>query len=544
MRCGTVSRTTSVRPASSGSSPFPALPSHARVGDAAALYQRRRDTPSTRASTPAANLPIGGAGMGYELSNWAQTLVHPCLTPRTRQVLSAICLVAHDDHGEFWMRGKKLIEEYLPDMSYGSYRNCLGRLVRNGLLIKVEHGGGRTSSGRGTTTRYRVYSPAVRNPHPAQGVLPEITRAPDAHARPSEPEVGDERLYITAGDVHRRVEELLAVGITPERMMAFLETVGETMTGSRNLSRHGEETRHNPGKHVTDHHRFPQNTSRIVTGFGRETRHDSEKHVTDHDGFLRNMSQIMTPPPIHEEKIHEEKEKAAAAANLSRPEHDRPDFFELLVRSLAGAGYGGIRAAQFSDLGRLTATYEEQTGSPPDVRTADYIAGRVSESRGIRNVVGFTRRIAEDVLRTGEGFVAGLAREPPPASLPGSSREHDFAPEPPDWDLLHLAHVAQVSPAGEVWASVLEVLRSKVPRPAFETWLARSEGWAYVSEHFVVGAPDSFVAEMLRNRMHAPIERALRDVTCGELSIGYAVMFRGDEPCPRCHTQDTQAAAS
>ncbi|MDE2686474.1 MAG: hypothetical protein OXI16_03105 [Chloroflexota bacterium] len=126
--------------------------------------------------------------MGYELSRWAQTLEHPCLTPRTRQVLNAICLVAHDDHGEFWMRGKRLIEEYLPDMSYGGYRNCLGRLVRSGILIKIEHGGGRTSSGRGTTTRYRVNSPVVRNPHPAQGVLPEITKAPDAQARIPETE--------------------------------------------------------------------------------------------------------------------------------------------------------------------------------------------------------------------------------------------------------------------------------------------------------------------------------------------------------------------
>ncbi|MYC06371.1 MAG: hypothetical protein F4X57_04250 [Chloroflexi bacterium] len=182
--------------------------------------------------------------MGYDLSNWAQTLIHPCLTPRTRQVLNAICLVAHDDHGEFWMRGKKLIEEHLPDMSYGGYRNCLGRLVRNGLLIKVEHGGGRTSSGRGTTTRYRFNSPVVRNPHPAQGVLPEITRSPDAQTRLPEPEVVAERLSVSTGDVHRRIDELLAVGITPEQMMAFLEAVGETMTGSGNMSRSGRETRH------------------------------------------------------------------------------------------------------------------------------------------------------------------------------------------------------------------------------------------------------------------------------------------------------------
>ena len=446
--------------------------------------------------------------MGYELSSWARTLEHPCLTPRTRQVLNAICLVAHDDHGEFWMRGKRLIEEYLPDLSYGGYRNCLGRLVRNGLLIKVEHGGGRTSSGRGTTTRYRVNSPVVRNPHPAQGVLPEITRSPDAQARPSEPEAGDERSCVSAGDAHRRVDELLALGITPERMMALLEAVGETMTGSRNMSQPAEETCHDPEKHVTDHDRFPQNTSRIVTGSGRETRRDSEKHVTDHDRFLRNMSQIMTSPQIHEEKIHEEKEEAAAAANLSRSEHGPPDFFELLAGSLAKEGHPGVRAAQFEDLGGFLDCYEKLTGSPPDERTAGYIAGRVSESRGVRNVVGFARRIAEDVLTTGEGFVAGLAREPPPESLPESSRERDFAPEPPDWDLLHLAHVAQVSPAGEVWAAVLEVLRSQVPRPAFETWLAESLGSAHVDRQFVVSAPSRFAAEMLEKRLHPLIERA------------------------------------
>ena len=484
--------------------------------------------------------------MGYELSGWAQTVEHPCLTPRTRQVLNAICLVAHDDHGEFWMRGKKLIEEYLPDMSYGGYRNCLGRLVRNGLLIKIEHGGGRTTAGRGTTTRYRVNSPVVRNPHPAQGVLPEIARSPDAQARPSEPQVGGERLHVSADDVHRLVDALLAVGITPERMMALMEAASETMTGSENMSRHARETFHGPEKHVTDHDRFPQNTSKIVTSFGRETRHGSEKHVTDHDRFLRNMSQIMTSPQIHEEKIHEEKEEAAAAAaaNMSRSEYDRPDFFEILAGSLAKAGHPGIRAAQFEDLGGLLACYENLTGSPPDERTADYIAGRISDSRGVRNVVGFARRIAEDVLRTGEGFVAGIAREPPPESLTGPLRERDFPREPPDWELLHLAHVEQVAAPSEVWASVLETLRSQVPRPAFETWLSESRGSAYVDGRFVVSAPSRFAAEMLEARLHPLIERVVGDAVGADLDIRYTVTAPDGEPCPRCEAQDTQAAAS
>ena len=478
--------------------------------------------------------------MGYDLRDWALRVEHPCLTPRTRQVLAAICLVAHDEHGKFWMRGKNLIEEHLPDMSYGSYRNCLSRLVRSGLLIKTEHGGGRTAAGGGTTTRYRVNCPLVRNPHPEQGVLPEITRSPDAQARPPEPEAGDDRLSVSAGDVYQRVSELLAVGITPEQMMTFLEAVAETMTGSRSTSRTDEETCHEPEKPVMIPDRFSRNTSRIVTCSGRETRHDSEKRVTDHDRFSRNTSQIMTPLQYMRKKIHEGKEEAAAAANMS---DSAPEgltcFFDLLAGSLARAGHPGIRAAQFADLAGLLDEYETLTGSPPDERTAEYIAGRVGESRGVRNVVGFARRIAEDVLRTGEGYVervqAPVSRSPPPKAV---------AEPVLDWELLHLAHVEQVFPAGELWADVLEALRSQVPRPAFETWLAESNGWAYSGGRFVVGTPNGFVVEMLRSRMHPLIERALRDITGAELSIGYAVAPRGDETCPRCQARDTQAVAS
>ena len=124
--------------------------------------------------------------MGYDLRDWALHAEHPCLTPRTRQVLAEICFVAHDEHGEFWMRGRNFLDENIPDMSYGAYRNHLSVLVQNGLLLKTGHGGGSTNRGRGTTTRYRVNSPAVRNPQPAQHVLPEIVRSPAALQRSTE----------------------------------------------------------------------------------------------------------------------------------------------------------------------------------------------------------------------------------------------------------------------------------------------------------------------------------------------------------------------
>ena len=148
--------------------------------------------------------------MGYELQRWALTEQHPCLTPRTRLVLAAICMVSHDDHGEFWMRGKRLISEHLPDMSYSSYKNHLGILVRNELLTKLEHGGGRTSGGRGTSNRYRVNAPSVTPQQPPQGVLPEIVRSPAAS--PPEPEVTDTPMTVDASAAHRKLDEMLLCG--------------------------------------------------------------------------------------------------------------------------------------------------------------------------------------------------------------------------------------------------------------------------------------------------------------------------------------------
>ena len=95
-----------------------------------------------------------------------------------------------------------------------------------------------------------------------------------------------------------------------------------------------------------------------------------------------------------------------------------------------------------------------------------------------------------------------------------------------------------------MWASVLEVLRSLVPRPAFETWLAESRGAAYVDGQFVVSAPSQFVAEMLETRTHPLIECAVRDAAGAELAIQYTVTPPDGEPCPRCHPWDAQAAAS
>ena len=443
--------------------------------------------------------------MGYDLRQWALDVKHPSLTARTRQVLTAICMIAHDEHGEFYMRGQKFVSEHFPDMSYSAYRNHLTALVKSRLLLKVEHGGGRTVYGGGTTTRYRVNSPKVQNPHPAQGVQPDIVKSPEA--QPSNPQVMENQPSASAAEVHQHVDELLAAGITNEQMVEILRAVRETMTGSGNLS-------------------------------------DSERNLSGNEGnlsdFGRNLSDFRTGYPIKEDK-RGIKEDQAAAANLSdSTDENRTGFFETLATTLTEAGHPGIRAAQFTDLTGFLADYTNLTGSPPDQRTAEYIVGRVSETAGIRNVVGFARKITQDVLTTGEGYVA---YEPPAPPAPPSERPVESSP--PDWELLHLAHGKQMSSAQEIWGAVSERLRGQVSRPAFETWVAEASGAAYAEGRFVVGSANSFASEMLKNRMHPQIEKAVREVAGVELEIEYAVVAPDNRrECPLCHEKDMSVAAS
>ena len=492
--------------------------------------------------------------MGYELRTWALNVEHSCLTPRTRQVLVGICLIALDEHGEFWMRGKQLINQHFPDMSYGTYRNCISTLVRNGLLIKTAHGGGPTAHGRGTGNQYRVNSPVIRNPHPAQSVLPDIVKS--LESSPLQPAVDvEQKAPVDAGAVHRRVDEMLAAGITPMQMLAIMEFVEETLASSPNMSRSGEQTGHEvdglsvnrssvmtslsevDDELVTDNDQLEPNSSRLVTSSDKQTGHEQ---VIGCDISEDNWSRSVTSPPIHEKKPHE-KNIAAAAANWSRSsEESMTSFFDILATTLAEAGHPGIRATQFADLSGFLADYTNVTGSPPDRRTAEYIVGRISESRGVRNVVGFARKITKDVLTTGEGFVA---YEPPPPAPP-TERPLEPLP-PPDWAVLHLAHVEQEAPAQDVWDSVLDKLRGQVSRMVFETWVAEASGAAYAEGKFVVGSANSFASEMLKNRMHPQIEKEVRDVTRKDLIIQYAVVpLEGRHGCPLCEAGGNQEAVA
>ena len=271
--------------------------------------------------------------MGYDLSHWAQREDHPCLTARTRQVLAAICMVAHDDHGEFWMRPQQFITEYLPGMSYGAYRNHLMTLVRNGLLIKIEQGGGRTIHGRGKTTRYRVNSPAVKNPQPDQHKLPDIVRSPEAP--PPQLEISEDLEADATIEMYEQLEELLASGFTPQQVVAVLKAVSGSLSDSRNQSdfqQNQVDAERNPSRKLTGFVDSPRNLSENVTGLDEETRQTEEKPVSFSSTFQRNLSGNVTGTPIHEDKSPEDKKHAAAAReNLTGLDRNVSEFFDLLA---------------------------------------------------------------------------------------------------------------------------------------------------------------------------------------------------------------------
>ena len=78
--------------------------------------------------------------------------------------------------------------------------------------------------------------------------------------------------------------------------------------------------------------------------------------------------------------------------------------------------------------------------------------------------------------------------------------------------------------AGPVWEAVLGELQLQVTRPSYETWLSGTVGIAHNDGEFVVGAPNTFVAEMLEQRMYLLISQALERVVQRDVDVSFQVL--------------------
>ena len=78
--------------------------------------------------------------------------------------------------------------------------------------------------------------------------------------------------------------------------------------------------------------------------------------------------------------------------------------------------------------------------------------------------------------------------------------------------------------AGDVWQAVLGDLQLRVTRPSYETWLRDTTGIAYGDGEFVVGAPNTFVAEMLEQRMYSLISQSVERVVAKGVDVRFTVI--------------------
>ena len=49
--------------------------------------------------------------------------------------------------------------------------------------------------------------------------------------------------------------------------------------------------------------------------------------------------------------------------------------------------------------------------------------------------------------------------------------------------------------AQEIWEAALGELQIQVSKPNYQTWLAKTVGFSYQDNQFIVGVPNPFVAE-------------------------------------------------
>lgn len=82
----------------------------------------------------------------------------------------------------------------------------------------------------------------------------------------------------------------------------------------------------------------------------------------------------------------------------------------------------------------------------------------------------------------------------------------------------------------KIWQSVLEQLQLQVSKPNFDTWLKDTRGVSFGKDSFVVGVPNAFVAEWLRERLSSLIRRTLSNVIGRTVDVQFTVL--PGEPAP------------
>ena len=77
--------------------------------------------------------------------------------------------------------------------------------------------------------------------------------------------------------------------------------------------------------------------------------------------------------------------------------------------------------------------------------------------------------------------------------------------------------------AQEIWEAALGELQIQVNKPYYRTWLEKTVGLSYQDSHFIVGVPNTFVAEYLDKNQRSLIEKTLIGLTHRDVAVLFSV---------------------
>jgi chromosomal replication initiator protein len=78
--------------------------------------------------------------------------------------------------------------------------------------------------------------------------------------------------------------------------------------------------------------------------------------------------------------------------------------------------------------------------------------------------------------------------------------------------------------AQEIWESALGELQLQVTKPNYRTWLEKTSGLSCQNNQFIVGVPNTFVAEYLAQNQRSLIEKTLIGLTHPDIEIHFRVI--------------------
>ncbi|MFC2071798.1 chromosomal replication initiator protein DnaA [Chloroflexota bacterium] len=77
--------------------------------------------------------------------------------------------------------------------------------------------------------------------------------------------------------------------------------------------------------------------------------------------------------------------------------------------------------------------------------------------------------------------------------------------------------------AQQIWEVALGELQIQVNKPNYRTWLAKTAGLSYQDNQFVIGVPNTFVAEYLSKNQHSLIKKVLTGLTHHDVQVQFQV---------------------